>query len=194
MIGYLSGVLQKKCNNFLLIQVGGVGYTVFVSLDLFAKAKEQEEIDLYVYTVVKENEISLYGFESLHERNFFELLISVSGIGPKSALEFFSVPLSLVKEAISAGDIPFLTKVKGVGKRTAERIVMELKNKLGTFVVSDIISSKESNESENEASDVILALEGLGFDRMLIVQKLKKAPSFSKTEEAVMWFLQNNDK
>jgi len=193
MIAYLNGVIQTKTENFLIITTNNVGYLVFVSTDVLHKYNENQTGIFFIYTIVREQEISLYGFETFAERQFFELLISVSGIGPKSALEFLNLPIETVQRAISSGDIAFLSKVKGVGKKTAERIVVELKNKLGAIISDNIIISKNNDSNNQEAvSDVILALENLGYDRINVIKKLNQAPQFDSTEDAVRWFLQNN--
>lgn len=192
MIAFLSGIVQAKAENFLILNVNGVGYQVFTTQDILLQTREKKPLELFTLTIVREQEISLYGFASMHDRQFFELLISVSGIGPKTALEFFQAPIPTIKDAISTGDVAFLTKVKGVGKKTAERVVMELKGKMGSvFVVENIVMTSESDANDEATKDVILALEGLGYDRMTIVKQLQKAPQFATSEEAVFWFLQN---
>jgi holliday junction DNA helicase RuvA len=192
MIAFISGNVQTKTDSFLIISCSGVGYLVFVTTDTIQSIKENQAIELYVYTVVREQELALYGFPSLPERQFFELLLSVSGIGPKSALEFLNVPIDAIKNAISTKDTAFLSKVKGIGKKTAERLIIELKNKLGAIEVLDmkIVNSDQNSTNQDSTQDVVLALESLGYDRLQVVQKLKTAPQFSSTEEAIRWFLQ----
>ena len=193
MIAYLAGTVQKKTEDFIILNTQGVGYLVHTALETLSTAKEGKSLELYIYTIVREQEISLYGFANMGERQFFELLISVSGIGPKSALEFLNLPMETVKDAIATGDTAFITKVKGVGKKTAERVVVELKNKIGTiYSVENIVASDENEAGNSNTEDMISALENLGYDRMHIVKKLKNAPRFENIEEAIMWFLQNN--
>lgn len=190
MIAFLRGKVLAKTKDSLIIETNGVGYEVFSPVDVFVQATKGKEMAVFVYTIVREQEISLYGLASLEDRQFFELLLSVSGIGPKSALEFLSLPQSFVKDAIATGDTEALTKVKGIGKKTAERVVVELKNKIGTVYKIENILEKESTHETSE--DIISALENLGYDRISIVKKLKNAPTFPSVEEAIMWFLQNN--
>ncbi len=193
MIGYLSGIIQEKTGNFIIVNVRGVGYIVYSPREIIMSYRESQIIDLYIFTVVREQEISLYGFKTLQERQFFELLISVSGIGPKSALEFLNLPIETIKDAIGAGDTALLSQVKGIGKKTAERLVVELKNKIGIIEsVSNIVSSGDTNSDQEASQEVLSALEGLGFERINVVKKLKEAPKFESTEDAVMWFLQNS--
>jgi len=197
MIAYLSGNIIKKTDSFFILNTNGVGYLVFASLDFLSNIQEGKDLECFISNVVREQEFSLYGFENFEQRQFFELLTSVSGIGPKSALEFLNLPINSVKDAIATGDTTFLSKVKGVGKKTAERVAMELKTKVGSlFSVENVVvkKSKQGKEESNtqESEDVISALEGLGFERIDIVKKLQKAPAFEQAEDAVSWFLQNN--
>ena len=194
MIGFLSGKIQEKLNNAIILSVQGVGYIVFLAQDHLHKSLINDSCNVFVYTIVREQEISLYGFHSLHERSLFEQLISVSGIGPRIAMEFFSFPVDIIAQAISQEDTAFLSQVKGVGKKTAEKIVLELKNKVSILQLQES-SSKTDPDKDSDSSytkDAILALEGLGYNTIDIIQKLKKAPQCNSAEELVTWFLQNH--
>ncbi len=189
MIAFLTGTVIEKTDNFIILNVNGVGYQIFSYNNILISAKKDSSLEVFVFHVIKENEESLYGFNSLDERSFFELLISVSGVGPKTAMEFFNLPMDNIKDAISSWDVSFITSIKGIGKKTAERIILELKNKLWSIrILENIVVSSDNNASQ----DVLLALESLGFEKISIVQSLKNAPQFENTEEAVMWFLKNN--
>jgi holliday junction DNA helicase RuvA len=196
MIGFLSGTIQEKLNNAIILSVQGVGYIVFLAQDHLHKSLINDSCNVFVYTIVREQEISLYGFHSLHERSLFEQLISVSGIGPRIAMEFFSFPVDIIAQAISQEDTAFLSQVKGVGKKTAEKIVLELKNKVSILHLQDTSSNtdsdKKSNATPSYIQDALLALEGLGYNTIDIIQKLKKAPQHNSAEELVTWFLQNH--
>lgn len=148
MIAYLKGKLLKKTFTHLLLEVSGVGYLVSVSEPLIADFNVGDEIELYTHQHVREDALELYGFKDYAALELFKLLISVSGVGPKTALAVFSVAaIDDIKEAIIRGDVGLLTKVSGIGKRSAERIVLDLKEKLGgiygTAFSSDISSADE---------------------------------------------------
>lgn len=191
MIAYLSGTVKAKTSQALILLSSGVGYLLFMPEDKILKSQLGDKKDCFVYTIVREQEISLYAFDTLEERSLFELLISVSGLGPKSALEFFSVDEQSLKTAIISSDIEFLTQIKGVGKKTAERIVVELKNKIADSGVVPVVIKGDAGSQGDQNEEIILALSGLGFERMEIVKSLKDAPEFNSAEEAVLWFLKN---
>jgi Holliday junction DNA helicase RuvA len=158
MISKLTGVVAEKDSDYLIIEVGGIGYKVNVSPDVVAKAKEKEEISLFTYLAVRENSLDLYGFLGKGELVFFELLVSVSGIGPKGALGVLSqaTPIQL-ETSITTGDCSILTKVSGIGEKTAERIILELKNKIGKISSLQGSARKDSNV-DVETMEALLAL------------------------------------
>ena len=138
MIAYLVGTIKYKGSKSIILNVNNVGYEIFVIEPVLEKVKLDEEKDFFVHTYVREDALSLYGFESPEEKRFFELLISISGVGPKSALQTLSIArLSEIKKAILRDDPSLLKKVSGIGTKTAERIVVELKNKLNDFSDED---------------------------------------------------------
>lgn len=156
MIGFLKGLVIVKSNNTLIINVNNVGYKTFVSDYIFEKSTLNQEISLYIYTHVREQEISLYGFLTKEDQKMFELLISVSGIGPKAALNLLSIAdIKSIKTAIVNKDISILTQVSGVGKKTAEKLVVELSGKVDSINVGDNIN--------NSDMDVINALKSMGY-------------------------------
>lgn len=159
MIAHLSGTIIQKTDKSLIISVGGVGYQVFVSSDIMARSPGiGEPIELSTYMSVRENAMDLFGFETIDEKNFFELLLSVSGIGPRSALSILSIaPMTTIKKAIGSGDTSYLTKVSGIGRKTAEKIVVELRDKLAALGHND-----ESGSLRGE-SDIVEALQSLGY-------------------------------
>jgi Holliday junction DNA helicase RuvA len=131
MIAYLNGEIIAKTNNYLILETGGVGYQVFVGENFLAELKTGSRQSIYIHHRVREEASDLYGFKNLEDLNLFELLLSVSGVGPKSALAVLSLAdTNDIKEAIIRGDASLLTKVSGIGKKTAERLVLELKNKV----------------------------------------------------------------
>ena len=191
MIAFLSGKVGHVNTSSFILNVNGVGYFLFATSGLMSQVSSGVNIDVYVYTIVREQEISLYSFSSYEERTFFELLISVSGIGPKSALEFFALPIESIKNAIVTGDTAFLSQVKGIGKKTAERLVVELKSKTGEISSLQIIDATAKEEADGESTVVLEALKSLGYESTEIVKKLKNAPKFETAEEAVEWYLKN---
>lgn len=131
MIGYLSGILKSVSPRGALIDVGGVGYLVFMNAGDLSRARVGASAEVYCYTNVREDALQLFGFFSEDARDFFEVLISVSGVGPKSGLLILSVgTVEEVRTAIEQGDVKFLTSVPGVGKKIAERIILELRGKM----------------------------------------------------------------
>ena len=131
MIAYLKGKIIAKTNSYLILETGGVGYQVFAGENFLADAKTGSEQEIYIHHQVREDASDLYGFKNLDDLNLFELLISVSGVGPKSALAVLSLAATDdIREAIVRGDASLLTKVSGIGKKTADRLVLELKNKV----------------------------------------------------------------
>lgn len=185
MIGYLSGLIIDKYEKHLLMLVQGVGYKVAVTTDLLASAQVDHKAHLYIHTSVREDDISLYGFSKKEELQFFEQLISVSGIGPKMALDILSTPIHLTQNAILGGDTAMLTKIKGLGKKTAERLILELKNK-----ITPVTTGGGGPVMGITNEEAILALESLGYDRIHIVKFLAELPKeVTETEEIVKYFL-----
>lgn len=188
MIGYINGLIIDKNEKALLILAQSVGYEVFVPTGLLAEAVIDKKIQLYIHTAVKEDDISLYGFSKKEELTFFKQLISVSGIGPKMALDILSTPLHITQNAILSGDAAMLTKIKGLGKKTAERLIIELKNKIVPVTLN---VEGESASPLNE--DAILALESLGYEKFQIMKAISEMPGeITETEEIVKYFLKTS--
>ncbi|MFC1647602.1 Holliday junction branch migration protein RuvA [Patescibacteria group bacterium] len=188
MIAYLNGTIQKKLPTALIINAGNIGYLVNISQNYLTECEENDHKELFIHTAVREDDISLYGFEKFEELEVFKLLISVSGVGPKSALEILNNPISSIKYAISNGDSALLVQTKGIGKKTAERIVIDLKEKIGTSEKPQDYTSTASDINE----DVVSALENLGYRKHQIIQKLKKMPEeIQEPEDIIKYFLQN---
>ena len=164
MIGQLRGRLADKRPNQVLVDVGGVGYLVQVPLSTFASLGElHNEVTLLIHTHVREDALSLYGFLSSREKHFFELLISASGVGPSLALKILSgMNVEELVPAIRGGDLARLTRIPGVGRKTAERIVVELKDKLDAVAIEAQKPTPAS--AAGVEADVISALVNLGYD------------------------------
>jgi len=165
MIGQLRGRLTDKRPNQILVDVGGVGYLVQVPLSTFAALGElHAEVTLLIHTHVREDAFSLYGFLSSREKHFFELLLSASGVGPSLALKILSgMSVEELVPAIRNSDLGRLTKIPGVGRKTAERMVVELKDKLDAVTVETAERPAASSPAGIEA-DVVSALVNLGYD------------------------------
>jgi holliday junction DNA helicase RuvA len=164
MIGQLRGRLAEKRPNQVLVDVGGVGYVVQVPLSTYAALGElHAEVTLLIHTHVREDAFSLYGFVSAREKHFFEMLLSASGVGPALALKILSgMSVEELVPAIRGSDLARLTKIPGVGRKTAERMVVELKDRLET-VAAEAEKPAASSPAGIEA-DVISALVNLGYD------------------------------
>jgi Holliday junction DNA helicase RuvA len=131
MIARIEGTIIHTTDKFFVIDVSGVGYKVFITTDTVGAYGMGDAVALWTYTAVRENSLDLYGFGSIDELSFFELLLDVSGIGPKSALSILTVAsIDTLKKAIATGDTSYLNKVSGIGRKTADKIVLELRDKL----------------------------------------------------------------
>ena len=160
MIGFLNGSIISIKPTKLLLDVNGVGYLVNISINTFENISDKKEISLHIYTSVKEDSITLFGFYSETEKEMFELLISVSGIGPKLALNVLSgIQVDDLKTAIEAGNISRIVAIPGVGRKTAERVVLELRSK-----VDKIIEMESRGDSYSIKSEAVSARTTLGYN------------------------------
>jgi Holliday junction DNA helicase RuvA len=164
MIGQLRGRLAEKRPNQVLVDVGGVGYVVQVPLSTYAALGElHTEVTLLIHTHVREDALALYGFVSSREKHFFEMLLSASGVGPTLALKILSgMNVEELVPAIRGSDLARLTRIPGVGRKTAERMVVELKDKLETVTVE--AEKPAASSPAGIEDDVISALVNLGYD------------------------------
>src|SRR3990167_5554905 len=168
MISTLKGVVAGKDQKSLIVEVGGVGLRIFGTSDTLAKTKKGSAIFLFTHLVVREDALTLYGFTDKETLEFFELLIGISGIGPKTAVAILNVAEpETIRKAVSSGDTSYLTKVSGIGKKTADRIVRELEDKIGTL---------EEGASISEEVDAVEALRSLGYSQAEAREALKKVP------------------
>lgn len=191
MISHITGEILLKGDRFAIIDVSGVGYKVYISIDTMRKiGNDGEKVSLWTYLAVRENALDLYGFIENAEVELFELLISISGVGPKSALAIMSVaPLDTLKAAISSGDTSYLTKVSGIGKKNAEKIVLELRDKLG------VLESESVGGVMSEDSDVVDALVAMGYSAVEAREALKQvAQEVSGTSARIKEALKNLSK
>jgi holliday junction DNA helicase RuvA len=174
MIGSLRGKLIEKRPNLVLLDVGGVGYQVLIPLSTFTSLGAlHAEATLLVHTHVREDQLALYGFLTSREKQCFELLISASGVGPSLALKILSgMGLDELVPAIRKGDLAQLVRIPGVGRKTAERIVLELRDKLAAVDVPE--AGKPATRSQLE-SDVASALVNLGYDERAVESAMGKS-------------------
>jgi Holliday junction DNA helicase RuvA len=174
MIGSLRGKLLEKRPNLVLLDVGGVGYQVLIPLSTFTSLGAlHAEATLLVHTHVREDQLTLYGFLTAREKQCFELLISASGVGPSLALKILSgMGLDELVPAIRKGDLAQLVRIPGVGRKTAERIVLELRDKLAAVDVPE--AGKPATRSQSE-SDVASALVNLGYDERAVESAMAKS-------------------
>lgn len=172
MISHLEGKIIHTDERFVVLQANGVGYKVFTTSEALQtlKNKPNESASLWTYLAVRENALDLYGFLGREELDFFELLIShVSGIGPKTALGILNVTtIKNLRQAIGTGETAHLTKISGIGKKVAEKIVLELRDKIGF-----LDSEKDTGEMRDE-SDAIEGLKALGYAEREAREALKK--------------------
>ena len=175
MIAQLSGVLLESSFTSCVIDCGGVGYEVQIPVSTFDKLpRPGEKAVLKIHTAVREDAITLYGFATDEERKLFRLLNEVSGIGGKLALNVLSsTSIASFCAAVGASDIKALSRINGIGKRTAERIVVELRDKLNAGLGGDMAIAAAVPEKASALNDVALALEQLGFKRDAIDKALK---------------------
>lgn len=176
MFAYIKGSLEMKLNNYVVIETGGIGYKIFMtdtSIDKIGDIGSIVKVHTYYY--VREDNISLYGFLTNEELRMFELLLSVSGVGAKSAITILScITPSEFAIAIISNDVAKMKKVKGVGAKTAERIILELKDKLKDYNGTEIEEKKNNKVDEEKISEAISALQVLGYNRKEILQAMDK--------------------
>lgn len=160
MIAFLRGKIKVKAENYLIVDVNNVGYQVFVIPNLAAGSDIGQVIEVYTHQYVREDTLNLYGFSSMEELELFELLLSISGIGPKSAIGILSIAkVNDIKQSIARGDSVLLTKVSGIGRKTAERVILELREKMDGLD----FSKGKSAGGQLLSSDEIDALVALGY-------------------------------
>lgn len=160
MISFLRGKILNKSLGFVIVETNNVGYQVFVNATMYADFSIGQEIEIYTHQYVREDALDLYGFKSLEDLEMFELLLSISGIGPKSALGVLAIAsVDDIKDSIAQGDSALLTKVSGIGKKTAERVVLELREKISHLMGA----TSEGGQIGATSGDEIDALMALGY-------------------------------
>ena len=170
MIGHLAGTVSAVRPGYAIISAGSVGYKVFATRELLLTLKQDAEASVWTHLAVRESILDLYGFVSEEELRLFELLLTVSGIGPKSALAILDIAsVETLRSAIAAGNASYLTKVSGIGKKTAEKIVLELRDKVGA-------SQGGSEASLRGDEEALEAMRALGYSQGEARDALRKVP------------------
>ena len=170
MISSLSGTVRHKDLNALVVDISGVGYKVFVTTETALETSPSSPIFLWTHLVVRETSLELFGFLDKETLDMFELLITISGIGPKSALSILNVATpSMLRQAVASEDTTYLTRVSGIGKKNAEKIVLELKDKLK-------MTKEDRGVDMRSEGDVLEALVSLGYSERDVREALKRVP------------------
>ncbi|MCX6763578.1 MAG: Holliday junction branch migration protein RuvA [Candidatus Moranbacteria bacterium] len=170
MISTIKGKIEYSKGNYVVIEVNGIGYKIFTTPYILGKIAGKEEVKFFIHTYVREDILALYGFLTMEELEMFELLISISGVGPKAGLGILTVATpKTIKTAILNEDSSILTKVSGVGKKTAERVILELQNKIADISVGDKAEAVID-------SDAIEALVSMGYSVTEARDALKAVP------------------
>lgn len=180
MIGRLTGTIVTENKNPLIIDVSGVGYRVFVPTNALSKLLIGTKQILSIYTSVKDDAIDLFGFLTPEEIDIFELLLTVSGIGPKTALLVINRGVEPVTHAIMDSDVDFFTTIPRLGRKNAQKIIIELKSKLGSLKELDL-----TDNASSETKDIIDALVSMGFDKKEITNTLAKMNTNETADEKI---------
>lgn len=188
MYDYIKGKLVRKAESYAVVEANGVGYKIITTKSSLANLKDGE-VTLYTYLYVREDIFDLYGFSTMEERSAFELLISVSGVGPKAAVAILScVTASELAIAIVTNQPKTITAAQGVGNKMAQKIILELKDKIKN---QDIKASSYSAAPIPEEDDTINALVALGYNQAEIINALKDVPQEFSVEEKIKYGLKN---
>ena len=192
MINHLKGKLVEKNPTYLVVECNGVGYFLNISLHTFSLVKDEENIQIFTHLQVREDSHTLFGFMEKSEREIFRLLISVSGIGSSTARTMLSsLTPQQIKEAIANADVPSIQAIKGIGSKTAQRVILDLKDKILKVYEMDEVSHVSNNTGKEEA---LSALEVLGFTRRQsekVVEKIVKENTSLSVEDIIKQALKN---
>lgn len=183
MFRSIKGTVIKKEDRYVVVEANDVGYKLHVAGDTLTKVQEGAKVFFWLHTQAREDALELYGFLAYEELEFFELLIQVSGIGPKGALAILAVAsIDILKRAITSGDVTYLTRISGIGKKTAEKIVLDLRDKVG------VMTREEKGESMQGELDTLEALKSLGYrehEVREVLKKVKGSDTNTKIREAL---------
>ena len=190
MIGYLSGEITIVDPTLIMVDVGGIGYEVKISLNTYSKLKDSKKAKVYTYLHIKEDAHTLYGFSNPDEKSLFIKLISISGVGPSTAiLMLSSMGVTEIQESIAAEDVATIKRVKGIGTKTAERIVLELKDKIRKEISGESIIDIVPDSMNVIREEALIALVTLGIQKSMAEKSiniiLKKADKDVTLEEVI---------
>ncbi len=192
MITHLRGKLVEKNPTYVIVECNGIGYHAHISLNTFSSLPDEEAIFLYTYLSIKEDSHTLFGFANKIEREIFKLLISVSGVGPSIARTMLSsMTTQEIQQAIASGDVPTIQSVKGIGAKTAQRVIIDLKDKIIKTYGIDEVSVTQNNTNKEEA---LSALDVLGFNAKQserIVDRILKENNEISVEDLIKQALKN---
>lgn len=180
MLAYIKGTITEIRTDEIIVETGGVGFSVFTSSQATAKLTKSQQATIFTHLNVREDDMSLFGFLTREERSVFRMLINVSGVGPKSALSILScLSVDELRMAVLADDYKAIAKANGIGPKTAQRLIIELRDK---FHLEDALDGYEENaldasEPEDLVSEVAMALSGLGYSNVEALRAIKKVPN-----------------
>ena len=190
MLAYIKGTLELKCSNYIVIDVGGLGYKVFMSEPAIERLGEiGDKVKVHTYYRVREDDISIFGFCTSEELHMFELLLSVSGIGAKTAIAMLAeISPSAFALAVISNDVSQLVKIPGIGAKSAQRIILELKDKLKkeqNITEIENLEVKNAVVKDNKIQEAISALQVLGYNRREIEKAFEKIDKELSVEEMI---------
>lgn len=194
MLAYIKGILEAKYNDYVVIDVGGLGYKIFMSTTAIDKLEEiGKEVKVHTYFRIREDDISIFGFNSKDELRMFELLLSVSGIGAKTSLNMLAtVNPSQFALAVISGDVTKLTQIPGIGKKSAERIILELKDKMKTEQKNVKVDNSKNSElkeviiQDDRIGEAMSALLVLGYNRKEVDKVFEKIDKTNLSVEEII--------
>lgn len=187
MFNFISGRIVDIEESKVVLENNGIGYDIFVTSETISKCQNKDRVQLYIYMSVKEDGISLFGFYDKSEKQMFLRLITVSGIGPKLAASILSgISSQKLALIIASGDTASLNKIKGVGKKTAERIVLELKDKIAAEESSLSLDTDKIAEPSDNVNDAIFALMSLGMTKAEAMSAVSKVADKTKSAEQIL--------
>ena len=186
MYSYIKGTLEEILQDSVTVECGGIGYSIFASSSFTSSARQGDEVKLYLYQVVREDEISLYGFSSNEEKSMFVRLLTVSGIGPKSALAMLNtIGARNIAVAIVTGDAKSLTKAAGVGMKTAQRLILELRGSIENEDFLPGAQTVQTAQDSNVAQEAVTAIMALGFTRAEAVKSIGAVEPSESVEDII---------
>jgi Holliday junction DNA helicase RuvA len=191
MISYIKGVITKKGTDYLIIENNGIGYYINTSFNTLKNLSEGDESSVFTYMYVREDILALYGFSTKDEIDMFKKLLSVNGIGPKAGLAILSTyEINSIKLFILKDDVNAISKVSGIGKKTASKIILDLKDKIGKIEELDNVNMNDiisvATDSSNDADDITAVLMSLGFSQAEAKKAIEGIDMNGKTENQII--------